>query len=89
MIFTASEWKSVFTVVHHETPPETPPTLNEMIRLIASLGGYVIRAKTNAGTQTLWLGMQRAYDLSNAWDAFGPDSKLPIKKFSTDTCVVR
>ena len=42
------------------------------VRWIASLGGYVIRPKTQPGTQTLWLGLQRVHDLSTAWNAFGP-----------------
>jgi len=70
--FDPSEWKAVYMVVHREAPPATPPTLNEMIKMIASLGGYVIRAKTEPGTQTLWLGLQRAHDLSIAWNSFGP-----------------
>lgn len=33
-VFEASEWKAVYTVVTKKAPPQTPPTLNEMIRLI-------------------------------------------------------
>ena len=73
IIFQPSEWKSVYMMVRQEDPPTTPPTLNEMIRMIASLGGYVIRRSTHPGTQTLWFGLQRAHDLSTAWETFGPD----------------
>lgn len=73
LIFDESEWKSVYMTVRHEDPPSTPPSLNEMIRMIASLGGYVIRRSTHPGTQTLWFGLQRVHDLSTAWDTFGPD----------------
>jgi len=73
IIFEPSEWKSVYMTVRQEDPPSTPPTLNEMIRMIASLGGYVIRRSTQPGTQTLWLGLQRVHDLSTAWETFGPD----------------
>jgi hypothetical protein len=74
IIFEPSEWKSVYMTVHREDPPSIPPRLNEIIRLIASLGGYVIRPTTQPGTQTLWLGLQRVHDLSAAWKAFGPDA---------------
>lgn len=75
VVFTPSEWKSVSRVKHRRKPlPLTPPRLNEMIRLIASLGGYVIRPKTHPGTQTLWTGLQQTHFLAMAWDAFGPDS---------------
>ena len=73
IIFEPSEWKSVYMTVRHEDPPSTPPTLNEMIRMIASLGGYVLRKSTQPGPQTLWFGLQRVHDLSTAWETFGPD----------------
>ena len=72
IIFEPSEWKSVYMTVRQEDPPSTPPSLNEMIRMIASLGGYVIRRSTQPGTQTLWFGLQRVHDLSTAWETFGP-----------------
>jgi hypothetical protein len=72
IIFEPAEWKSVYMTVCHEDPPSTPPTLNEMIRMIATLGGYVNRRSTQPGPQTLWLGLQRVHDLSTAWETFGP-----------------
>jgi len=75
VVFTPSEWKSVYMAVRREDPPETPPTLNEMVRMIACLGGYVNRKSTSPGTKTLWIGLQRLHDLSTAWDAFGPDTR--------------
>lgn len=77
VIFEPSEWKSVWMAVHRKSPPNQPPRLNEMIRLIASLGGYVRRKKTQPGTQTLWIGMQRMFDLATAWDVFGPGRTEP------------
>lgn len=72
-IFEPSEWKSVWMTIRREDPPSKPPSLNAMIRMIASLGGYVIRRSTRRGTQTLWLGLQRVHNLSTAWESFGPD----------------
>lgn len=74
VVFEPCEWKSVYMATKRTNLPATPPTLNEIIRLIASLGGYVIRKSTNPGTQTLWIGLQRVHDMSTAWNAFGPDS---------------
>ncbi len=74
-VLTPSEWKSVYRVKHRgKELPSEPPRLNEMIRRIASLGGYVIRPKTHPGTQTLWKGLQQTHFLAMAWDAFGPES---------------
>lgn len=74
VVFTPSQWKSVYTALKNTAPPKTPPRLNDIIRLIASLGGYVIRKSTEPGPQTLWIGLQRSHDMSTAWNAFGPDS---------------
>jgi hypothetical protein len=84
-IFEPSEWKSVFVICRREEPT-TPPTLNEMTRMIATLGGYVDRTSTEPGVQTLWFGLQRVHDFSTAWIAFGPPQP---KKFLPETCVVR
>lgn len=73
VVFTDSEWKAVYKIIHHEEPPEHPPSLNEMIRMVATLGGYVDRVNTQPGTQTLWIGLQRLHDLSIAWEEFRPE----------------
>ncbi len=75
-IFEPSEWKAVWAAVKRRQPPKRPPRLAEMVHLIASLGGYIERARTEPGTQTLWIGLQRAYDLAWAWDTFGPGAKI-------------
>jgi hypothetical protein len=90
VVFTPSEWKSVYMAVRQEPPPQTPPRLTEIIRMTASLGGYVIRKSTQPGTQTLWLGLQRLHDLSTAWQTFGPDASARQDSFfCDDTYVVR
>jgi len=73
IVFEPSEWKAVYAVVKREHPPPQAPRLNEMIRMIASLGGYVLRKSTEPGPQTLWVGLQRVLDLSIAWETFGPE----------------
>jgi hypothetical protein len=74
-LFEPSEWKAVWMAVHHQDPPAERPRLNVMVRLIASLGGYVARTNTEPGPQTVWIGLQRMYDLAWAWDSFGPGAK--------------
>lgn len=75
VIFEPSEWKSVYVTLGLQLPETGCPTLNEVIRAIARLGGFMDRPKNKPGTQTLWVGMQRCYDLSNAWNTFGPGAK--------------
>ena len=75
VIFEPSEWKSVYVTLGIEFPETGCPTLNEVVRAIARLGGFMDRPKNEPGTQTLWVGLQRCYDLSSAWNAFGPGAK--------------
>jgi hypothetical protein len=77
VVFDASEWQSVWAVTHPNQPlPENPPKLQEMVRLVARLGGYVDR-KNEPGVETVWKGLQRAKDLAWGWNTYGPGKKSP------------
>jgi hypothetical protein len=74
--FEPAEWKSVYRVVRQAWPPSTPPTLREMVRMVAQLGGYINRPRADEpGPQTVWLGMQRVHDVAKCWRIFGPDTR--------------
>lgn len=75
VMFEPSEWKSVYSILGKPLPSHGCPSLNEVVRAIARLGGFMNRPHDQPGTQTLWIGLQRTYDLSNAWNTFGPDAK--------------
>jgi hypothetical protein len=52
-------------------PPEQPPSLRQMIRSIAQLGGFLARKSDGEpGTQTLWRGLQRMDDITAAFRSF-------------------
>ena len=52
------------------------PKLQEMVRLVAQLGGYVNRKREDEpGPQTVWLGLQRLHDIALCWNVFGPGAK--------------
>jgi hypothetical protein len=75
-VFEPAEWKSVYVVVRREEPPPVAPKLQEMIRLVAQLGGYVNRKRDDEpGPQTLWLGLQRLHDITLCWQVFGPGAR--------------
>lgn len=75
-IFEAAEWKAVYRVVKQQQPPKKPPRLVEMVRMIAQLGGYVDRRRSDPpGPQTVWLGLQRMQDLATCWKLFGPETR--------------
>ncbi len=75
-MFEASEWQAVWVAVKRQPLPEQVPSLSEMVHLVARLGGYIERRQSEPGTQTIWIGLQRMYDLAWAWDAFGPGAKI-------------
>jgi Transposase Tn5 dimerisation domain len=79
-IFEPAEWKAVYMVVKRESPPKQPPRLEEIIRLIGQLGGWVNRPnrKDLPGVQTIWLGLQRMHDLASAWVIFGPGASQEV-----------
>jgi hypothetical protein len=76
-IFDPAEWKSVWMAVRRKKPPRRIPKLGEFLPMVAELGGYVNypNRKDPPGPQTVWLGLQRMYDLSLAWNLFGPDAR--------------
>jgi Transposase Tn5 dimerisation domain len=50
-------------VLSKKPRPKKTPTLNQMIRMIASLGGFLGRKSDGEpGAKTLWIGMQRVMD---------------------------
>jgi hypothetical protein len=76
-VFAPGEWRSAYRVVKQERPPEKPPRLQEMVRLVARLGGYLDKpGRTDEpGPQTVWLGLQRLHDIALCWETFGPGAK--------------
>lgn len=72
-LLTEDEWQSVYTIVRGSPPPDEPPPLGQMIRLIASLGGHLGRKGDGPpGPTAMWIGMQRMRDFATCWRAFGP-----------------
>ncbi|WP_019936908.1 IS4 family transposase [Bordetella sp. FB-8] len=60
LLFERDEWRAAY-ILHKKKPPKTPPCLNEVIRLVAMLGGFLGRkGDGEPGVKTLWQGLQRA-----------------------------
>jgi hypothetical protein len=87
-IFDPAEWKSVWMTIRRTKPPRRAPRLAEILPLIAQLGGYVNypNRKDPPGPQTIWLGLQRMYDLALAWNTFGPGAGA-AQRIEEETCV--
>ena len=64
MFFEPDEWKAAY-ILRQKPVPKEPPALNQVIRLIASLGGFLGRkGDGEPGVKTLWLGLQRIADFA-------------------------
>jgi hypothetical protein len=67
--FTDAEWQALkMFETKKPAPPEQVPTMREMTRSVATLGGFLGRkCDGEPGTQTLWLGLQRLDDIVVTW----------------------
>jgi hypothetical protein len=76
VFFEDHEWKALYAFVHR-SPAAVPayvPTIREVMRTVASLGGFLGRkGDGEPGTKSLWLGLQRLDDIAACWLAFRPE----------------
>jgi Transposase Tn5 dimerisation domain/Transposase DNA-binding len=64
LLFEPDEWRAAF-ILNRKTPPDTPPHLNEVVRLVAMLGGFLARkGDGEPGVKTIWQGLQRVMDFA-------------------------
>ena len=64
LLFERDEWRAAF-ILNKKKLPQKPPRLNEVITLIAMLGGFLARkGDGKPGVQTIWLGLQRVMDFA-------------------------
>lgn len=64
LMFEEQEWKAAY-ILNKERLPDKPPTLNEVIRRVARLGGFLARkGDGEPGVKTIWLGLQRIIDFA-------------------------
>lgn len=69
-VFAEEEWKAVYLVTQRKAPPEKPPSLDTMVRMVATLGGFLNRKGDGfPGSKTLWIALQRIPDFVLALEA--------------------
>ena len=73
-LLEAEEWQALYCFVNRvATPPHTPPTLQQAVRWIAQLGGFLARkADGEPGVTTIWRGFQRLHDIVATWHLLHP-----------------
>lgn len=69
VFFEDAQWKALVAYkTQNPLPPEKPPSLREMTRMVASLGGFLGRkGDGEPGTKSLWIGLQRLDDITDMW----------------------
>jgi IS4 transposase len=64
LLFEPEEWQAAY-ILNKKKVPKTPPRLNEVLRLVAQLGGFLGRKSDGEpGVKTIWLGLQRVIDFA-------------------------
>ena len=64
LLFERDEWQAAY-ILNRKKVPKTPPRLNDVVRLVAMLGGFLARkGDGEPGVKTLWLGLQRVVDFA-------------------------
>jgi Transposase DNA-binding/Transposase Tn5 dimerisation domain len=62
-VFEPREWQTISTMQHHRPPPQAPPSLREMVRGLAQLGGFLARTGDGEpGITSIWQGYQRLHE---------------------------
>lgn len=86
VVFSEMEWKAAYAAVH-KTPltPSVIPTIQEMIIMIARLGGYLNRKNDPApGAKVIWRGLEYLQAFSDAWEILQSmqtaETEFPVKK---------
>jgi hypothetical protein len=69
VILCDHEWKALYCKIHRaKKAPTAAPSLNQAIRWIAQLGGFLARkGDGDPGIVTIWRGWQRLADISEMW----------------------
>jgi hypothetical protein len=70
--FEEHEWQALLAFKRPDQPlPSTPPSVREITRLTAELGGFLGRkGDGEPGSITLWRGLQRLHDIASAFLIF-------------------
>jgi Transposase Tn5 dimerisation domain len=62
-VFEAHEGQTICAMQARRPPPQVPPSLREVVRRLAQLGGFLARQSDGEpGVQTLWQGYQRLHE---------------------------
>ena len=69
LVLAEHEWHALYATMLHTTQlPPQPPTVGQVIRWIAQLGGFLARkGDGDPGITAIWRGWQRLQDIATTW----------------------
>lgn len=75
-VLETHQWQALYCTIHHTTiPPAEPPNLQQAMRWIAQLGGFLGRKSDGQpGVKTIWRGLRRLDDIAATWQLLRPSS---------------
>jgi hypothetical protein len=63
VVFAPHAWQAIYMMQYRRRPPQQSPPLQEVVRCLARLGGFLARTGDGApGVQTIWQGYQRLHE---------------------------
>jgi len=74
------EWQALYCTIHKTpVPPAQPPTLQQAVRWIAQLGGFLGRKSDGQpGAKTIWRGLRRLDDIAATWQLLHPSPSSQV-----------
>lgn len=77
VILSEDEWKALWVSTKKTDIPPDPPTIREVTRLIAKLGGFLGRRRDgDPGVKVLWRGFRRLEDLTRMWKIMSNSTRI-------------
>ncbi|PCJ98980.1 MAG: hypothetical protein COA42_24355 [Alteromonadaceae bacterium] len=68
-VFSEKEWRTIWIMKKKEAPPNDTPTLREVTRMLAQIGGFLARkGDGDPGVKTIWQGYDKLLHYIDAID---------------------
>ena len=69
VVLADHEWQALYVAIHRTSAlPETVPSVRQVVRWIAQLGGFLGRKRDGEpGVTVMWRGWHRLHDLVTMW----------------------
>lgn len=83
IVLESHEWQSLCATIDKTPHPlQTPPSLREAVRMIATLGGFLGRkGDGEPGVKTIWRGMRRLHDIATTTEIASLQQYLFVARF--------